>query len=256
MRDWIVALLDPAPMAKGTHDPHKQIKTPPLYRVASETPVAAPDSPPASVSLPAVTNGTSLPPPADKMATRGRSLRSASPSKAAPITPRKIATPRRTKRGRPAGGSALATTAESAEDHSAEPEGTNGDSGVVRVDIESTIEAGPDGDEDVKTTHVTVETPANHPQLPLPTDAQAYLEQAKAAIREANNLTAGRAAGRKRKAAEISVEEDDDPEDEEVEEAQMEIQPAKRVRFTEQELRKEKIKRRATMGIAASLAIG
>lgn len=169
---------------------------------------------------------------------------------------------------------------------SAEPESVNGDGAValssfdalpvaipeavepsgddvVRVDIKTTSEEALDGGEPTITTHVSVETPSRHPDLKVPTDPQAYLDQAKAAIAEANRLTAGRAAGKKRKAMEMF--EDDEEFDEEIAAVnglpaaqQMELveRPAKRLRQTETELRKEKIKRRALTGIIASMAIG
>lgn len=271
MRAWIVALLDPEPIAKGTHDPAKRISTPPRFVMKESLSVA---------------NGASFPPPAESASIRRRTLRSASPSKAPPG--RKMATPRKTRRARGTGAtSSLSTALESAEESSqvpeasAEPESINGDAlltpapetpvlstrqqkteeEVITVDIESTTEPALDGGEPTTTTHVTVETPANHPDLKLPADAQAYLDQAKAAIREANKLTAGRAAGKKRKAMEMlqdeleeveaSVSDVGAPADEVVDQPS-----AKRVRLTEMQLRKEKIKRRATLGIAASLAIG
>lgn len=251
MRDWIVALLDPEPMAKGSADPDKDIQSPPYFEIPGENKRAN------TSEEPSATNGASLPPPEpEKMSNRKRNLRSASPSKA-PATPsRKIATPRRGRRARPAASSTLPETQEEPEEIQGQT--VNGDR--VTVDVNSTTAPGANGDEEVTTTHVTVETPADHPRLAHKHsgDAQAILDQAKAAIDEANHLTAGRAAGRKRKAAEISMEPEDEAADPATgQELATDHQPApKRVRYTEQELRKEKIKRRATVGIAASLAIG
>lgn len=286
MRTWIEALLDPAPIPKGTHDPNKRIATPPRFVMPRPT-----------------SDEISLPPP-EPMSTRKRSLRSASPQKAPPTPTRKIATPRRTRRARgTVGSSSLATAVESAEESSqapevsVEPESINGDAisaprfvtntepervpastleevveteeegdGSVKVDIRTTTEEGVNGSEPITTTHVTVETPANHPDLKVPTDPQAYLDQAKAAIAEANRLTAGRAAGKKRKAMEMFEDESDEEiltvnehgEQMIVQRPATEVaeQPAKRLRLTENELRKEKIKKRATLGIAASMIVG
>lgn len=263
MRAWIEALLDPSPIPKGTHDPSKKISTPPRFMLAR--PSDSPERP-------------SLPPPVEPMSTRKRSLRSASPSKAAAPAGRKIATPKR-RTGRRTGSSNLGTSVESSQaaSQSVEPDSVNGDSmppaqptiqeedesadeDAVKVEITNTVEEGIDGGEPTTTTHVTIETPANHPDLKVPADPQAYLDQAKAAIAEANRMTAGRAAGKKRKAVEM-LQDDEADETKAVEEGSSsstlrEDQPNKRLRLTETELRKEKIKRRATMGIAISLGVG
>lgn len=270
MRPWILALLDPEPIEKGTHDPKKRIATPPRF------------------TMPSTTNGTSLPAPAER-STRSRTLRSASPAKQAPPTPsgRKIATPRRGRRTRNTrDGSLLATNIESAAEDAAsvEPESVNGDaapasptpastvtakaepapiSDSIKVDMELTEELNPATGTLETHTHVVVETPANHPDLPLPNDAQAYLDQAKAALESAKEMTVGRAAGKKRKADEMLIEEEEDVEEETIpvteiveEEEIVEARPVKRVRLTEVELKKEKIKRRAALGTLAGIAVG
>jgi len=285
MRDWILVLLDPSPIGKGTQDPSKGIESPPRFEAPPSEPEQQSEAESEAEQEPAksATNGAASPPAAtEAKSTRKRALRSASPTKSLPPTAqstpgRKIATPRRAKRGRPTTSSLLASTTEE-NDASAEPEPESTNTDTIKVDIETTTEPNADGEEQTS-THVTVETPANHPDLDLPADARAYLDQAKRALSEANKLTASRATGRKRKAREMEIEDaalqtllgdadgDGDAETEGAahaavarivgaDEQDVDVRPVKRLRQTEMELRKERIKARALTGVAASLAIG
>ncbi|KAG9775629.1 DNA-binding domain of Mlu1-box binding protein MBP1, partial [Aureobasidium melanogenum] len=279
MRTWIEALLDPEPIAKGTHDPNKKIATPPRFVIPTS-------------------EATTLPPPTETTSRR-RTLRSASPAKAPPTPSRKIATPRRTRRAKPAASSALAPTAESAEESAApetsvEPESAKFDSIIasskaaakadaeaaledeipvsvsvrsddtVKVDIETTTVPGVNGASPTESVRAVVNVPASHPDLAQPSDPQAYLDMAKESIVAAHKLTASRTPGKKRKA--IEAFEDDESVSEfpefdtvgstaAVTPIEVDERPAKRQRITEIELRKEKIKKRATLGILTTMAM-
>jgi len=290
MRDWIIVLLDPQTMPQGHHDPNKVIKSPPHFEIPSNEPEpmeeAEPEAEPAAVPeeepeveqepeqkpTKATRNGLGTPPLLESKESRKRSLRSASPSKVPTTTPgRKIATPKRTKRGRPTAASLLEPTAEEE------------DTGSVRArrsrsTIEPSASVEPEAMEDtIRVSNVSTSMTTNgdeteslpHHNHPALDDTQAYLDQAHRAIQEANKLTASRAAlgGRKRKMREVEAEdaaisaligESDSPAAALAESAgeELAIRPAKKVRQTEIELRKEKIKARALTGVAASLAIG
>ncbi|KAJ9632466.1 hypothetical protein H2203_000871 [Taxawa tesnikishii (nom. ined.)] len=236
MRPWILALLDPEPIEKGTHDPKKRIATPPRF------------------TMPSTTNGTSLPAPAER-STRSRTLRSASPAKQAPPTPsgRKIATPRRGRRTRNTrDGSLLATNIESAAEDAAsvEPESVNGDAAPASPTPASTVtakaEPAPISDSIKVDMELTEELNPATGTLETHTHV-AYLDQAKAALESAKEMTVGRAAGKKRKADEMLIEEEEDVEEETIpvteiveEEEIVEARPVKRVRLTEVELKKRR----------------
>jgi hypothetical protein len=281
MRSWIEALLDPEPIAKGTHDPNKNIATPPRFVMPTS-------------------EATTLLPPTENTSRR-RTLRSSSPAKAPPTPSRKIATPRRTRRAKGVASSALATTAESAEEFTApetsvEPESLKFDSIIaasgtsaqaeaealledelpittsirsndtVKVDIETTLVPGINGGSPVESVRAVVSVPASHPDLTQPSDPQAYLDMAKESIVAAHKLTASRTPGKKRKALEAFEDDDESvsvfPEFDTVGSSaavapiEIDERPAKRQRFTEIELRKEKIKKRATLGILTTMAMG
>ena len=176
-----------------------------------------------------------------------RSVRSESPTKSR--TPaRKIATPRKPRKGR----GKLEDVDEGA---SVEPESVNGDVAhnthqeTVKVEVENTTSPGAPGEEDIETTNVKVEMPVGHPDLALPDDTETMLEKAREMVREANRIGGARSGKGKRKAEEM-IDTDD--------EVGLEgpSRPSKRIKEVELELRKEKIKRRAVMGLAGSLALG
>lgn len=118
------------------------------------------------------------------------------------------------------------------------------------------------GGEDEERTKVNIELPAGNPDLPIPNDTEAMLREARRMVKEAEDLSAADGGGGdegsnrpskpKRKAEEM-IEDDD-----EIGLEGPRSGPAaatKRARV-EIKLRKEKIKKRAAVGITASLALG
>ncbi len=236
MRHWIEALLDPEPIEQGSKD-KGEISSPPKFIL-----------PPKGSLLP--TQGAS------SLRKRPRERRSVSPSKMA--TPsRKMASPRKQRTSRKDVKSEGVSAASSAmQDLLENGTGTDGHEGrqaggddTVTVEVDSTV-ARQDG---VETTFTAVKVgmPAHHPDLPLPESTEDMLAKAKDMVEEANKLEGKRVNGvkaLKRKADE--VEDDDD------EEVGHEVQPVKRARVLEQELKKERIKTKALLGLSATLAIG
>jgi len=186
--------------------------------------------------------------------------RSISPEAPTKTPIRQIKTPRKPKaRGR---GALTRDTA------SAEPESINGEAAAttttttstklesvaetVKVEVETTRSprrGGGGDDEQIENTKVNIEMPADHPDLPIPDDTQEMVREARRMIAEAEKLT-GPSTGKGKRKAEEMIDEDDEvgldgP-----------AESSKRARKMEIELRKERIRKRAVAGIAASLAIG
>jgi hypothetical protein len=114
---------------------------------------------------------------------------------------------------------------------------------VVKVNVDSEVEA--KGDVETTHTQVKVEMPAGLPELPLPQDTEAMIAEAKRMVEEATKSanSAGPSNLKKRKA-----EEDKD-------ESESSAAPAKKAKV-ESDLRKEKVRSRALIGISATLVIG
>lgn len=126
---------------------------------------------------------------------------------------------------------------------------------VVRVHVDTDVEV--NGDVETTHTHVEVEMPAGSAELPLPEDTAAMIAKAKemveAAVKSQEDNGEAVVSGdlpkrSKRKAEEV--------EDEENEEATMEVAPAPKRAKVESELKKERVKTRALIGISATLVVG
>ncbi|KAI8942739.1 hypothetical protein NX059_000785 [Plenodomus lindquistii] len=258
MRHWIEALLDPAPIEKGNKDKHNPaIQMPPKFDVKNATPATLPPY---------------LPSPPVR-STRGRSTRSASPSKMA--TPsRKIATPRKPRTTRNAAkledpvetatpGSALQThIANGATPSDSAASSVNGDvkesevkepevkEGTFRVEISETTET--KGNVETTTTNVKLDVPHSHSELPEPEDPMKMIEEAKRMVAEAQLLEAGSSDGAI-KVSKRRIEEVVDA----AELAEERSSKAAKVAYTtEQKLTKEKVTRRALVGLGVMAAIG
>lgn len=260
---WIKALLDNTPIENnpGKDSTPKTISPPPKFMM----------------------NDTTLVPPTPS---RGRSRRSASPSKMATATPRKIAGTTRARRNAARAASVLSETSESStqvqtplssqikealtnqfaendsktevtppaseeesKDSVKEVKNEITEESVVRVNVDTEVVV--KGDTETTHTHVEVEMPAGSPELPLPEDTEAMIAKAKemveAAVANTNGSSSSNPSKSKRKLEDIEDEEEEDTETE---------APAKKVKVESVELRKEKIKSRALFGISATLVIG
>ncbi|KAF3003464.1 hypothetical protein E8E13_003503 [Curvularia kusanoi] len=254
MRHWILALLDNEPIEKGAKDKHNvHIQAPPKFDLSKAQDVKLP---PHTASL---------------RTTRARSTRSVSPSKMA--TPsRKIATPRKSRatRGRSEAmkaeeifqstatespSSALVTNGVKAADSIASPvsgevkEDAEVKSETVRIEVKETVEQ--KGDSEVTTTNVQIDVPASHPELREPEDPAKMIAEAKRMVEEARELDAGASStltSSKRKVEDVL--------DAEELEAERPAKLSKKLYTTEQKLTKEKVTRRALVGLTVMAALG
>jgi hypothetical protein len=259
MRHWVEALLDPTPIDKGKKEITSHIQQPPEFDIENATPAL-------------------LPAQSALRSTRARSTRSVSPSKLA--TPsRKIATPRKARTTRGAMKSGLAHAEDALEssaskaasafqnviangaDDDDSSDSVNGDvkevepqseevkEGTVRIEVQETVEH--NGSVETTTTNVKIDVPHNHAELPEPEDPAKMIEEAKRMVAEAQKLEAGSSSdlvkSSKRKVEEI------------VDEEELVGRPSKTARVaytTEQKLTKEKVTRRALVGVGIMAAIG
>ncbi|MCJ1394565.1 hypothetical protein MMC18_007444 [Xylographa bjoerkii] len=241
-----------------------------IEALLDETPVEAVDdkkviSPPPKFTFMANHDRTSLPPPSSTPA-RGRGRpRASSPMKSTSgtkhLSPRKSRTTKASKEAnaasaREASASLQATldsAASRADTESVDGDKVNGekfeekmDGEKVTVQVDSTVEV--HGDTEVTNTKVRVEMPLGSPELPMPESTEDMITRAKEMVEEARKLDGGSSKAAKRKAEEL-----DDEEDEELDTL---LQPAKKARLLEQELKKQRVRKRALIGVAATLAIG
>ena len=218
---WIKALLDPTPIDKGPADPQKSISPPPTFVLPEFI----------SFQPPAATPG------------RGRGARQRSGSPAKTASPKKTASPRKraSKATNAAHASAASATLQTALNNAASAAEARPDD-TVKVEVDSAVET--NGATETTHTNVRVELPAGSAELPLPERTEEMLNTAKKMVEEARKLD-GKAGVKtsKRKAADDAADEPAP-------------QPAKKARVLEEELKKERVKTKALLGLSATLAIG
>ncbi|RYP73640.1 hypothetical protein DL771_003528 [Monosporascus sp. 5C6A] len=258
---WIQALLDPTDIAvtNAPDSPPKKITAPPKF-----------DGVPTSQLLLAPLTPSSVP-----RSTRSR--RSASPSKK-----RSIASPR--KRSTKLSASQQHSTETSAKEGAERlTNGTKADDeasvaateevSIKTVEREAPVVFAPIEEEpkihirfgeevafqdgvEVKNSAVEVELP--FAQQPSPEEAQRLIEEAREMVEAARGADEGETSDNnsKRKADEMATGEDEDEEGEGDSNDETSTQPKSKKMKTEVQLRKERVRNRALVGLSATLAVG
>ena len=239
---WIHALLDPTPISPVADDPNgKSISPPPRFKFTAGDKAHFP----APNGTPARSARASTP------KSRGRPKAGSPEKKSSPQKSTKK--PRATKAMKEANAATardVSASLQAALDGAAsiaDSESVNDDK--VKVDVETTVEK--KGDTETTTTNVKIEMPKDSAELPLPENPEQMIETAKQMVDEARQLD-GQAgpSSSKRKAEFLDDDENTD------EAGDSDLQPAKRARLLEQQIKKEKVRNRALMGVAATMVIG
>jgi hypothetical protein len=240
---WIQALLDPTevpPSGGNDGSPPKRISAPPKFQGAAISPLA----PPTPTSLP-----------------RGsRSKRSVSPTKSAgskrgQASPRKkttrVSSSQTSTEDTPIPTPPASAIVESVSKEPAVVLAPVEEEPKVKINIDQDVKVDKDGKE-ITHTNVEVELPLAG-ELPSAEAAAKMVAEAKEMVKAAAETVAASApAGSskkgKRKAAEIAADADKENEDA--------AEPSAKKVKTEVELRKERVRKRALLGISATLAVG
>ncbi|KAI9795658.1 MAG: hypothetical protein M1833_006899 [Piccolia ochrophora] len=223
---WIKALLDPSPIDRS-QDSKKSISPPPKFVLPKDHSLILP--PPSSTPTPG----------------RGRGRpRSSSPGKHGSPT-KKTASARKkpTKAANAANASAANATLQNALNsvvNAAEAKAEEGTDNV-KVEVDSSVEV--NGDVETNHTQVKVELPGHAPELPLPEKTEDMINTAKEMVKEAQALDKSTPKGSRKRKAETADEDD-------------ESQRPKRTKVLEEQLKKEKVKTKALIGLSVSLAVG
>jgi hypothetical protein len=255
IRHWLEALLHPATIKLGNKDKeagHK-VDMPPHFDVESASPAPLPAYPGAR-------------------STRARSTRSVSPSKIA--TPsRKIATPRKPRRAKADKlAAAEDTVSELIKDavtpsaviqdviaNGATPPATgdvNGESEVevkedtMHLEVEETVET--QGNVERTTTTVKIDVPHSHAELPEPEDPAKMIAEARRMVEEAQKLEGGSTSD----LVKVSKRKVDEVLEAAESAAERSTKAARTAYTTEQKLTKEKVTRRALVGLTVMAAVG
>jgi hypothetical protein len=123
---------------------------------------------------------------------------------------------------------------------------------MVKVEVDEAVET--NGDMEIKTTHVKVELPTVGGP-PSAESTEEMLMKAREMVVEARKLDSESTPSGKRKVDEVDDAEEQD-EELEGDRTEAETRKAKRAKVLEAQLRKEKVKNRALLGLSATLAIG
>lgn len=192
----------------------------------------------------------------------GTSVRASTPKRGRPrgISPAKNASPAKaSKRARPSkkdrdadiatareASAALHTNLDDATSvTSAQTESVDGNKATVEV--VSNVEK--QGDTETTTTSVRIAMPQDSTAMPLPESPTEMIERAKEMVEEAKKLEGESSASSSKRKADL-LDEDSD------EEGDMEQQPAKKARLLQQSLKVEKVRNRAMLGVAVTMALG
>ncbi|KAL8800825.1 MAG: hypothetical protein Q9182_004885 [Xanthomendoza sp. 2 TL-2023] len=235
---WVKALLAPDDVMKNIDNHDKSITPPPKYIFTAN-------------------EKTHLPPPSSRASTPARSRgrpRGSSPTKSEKAaSPRKQRATKASKTEDAANSRAAAASLQEAligSENTAieEEEEEEEESGTVKVELSETTQV--NGEVETTTTNVKVNLPGGmSAQVPPQEQTEEIIREAKAVVEAARKLEGeSYQASKKRKADELDQDSD--------EEADRQLQPAKKARLAEEELKKERVKNRALFGVAFTLAIG
>jgi len=171
----------------------------------------------------------------------------ASPTKSSKSSPRKRQT-KAMKEAAIANANAASETLQSALNDAASIAAEEPATAESDEQVKAEVEQSDDVTATTETTHatITIEIPARSAQMPLPSDTEAMIEAAKKMVEEAKALEGSPKLTRKRKAKEVEPDDID---------AEIPVQPAKKVKVLEEKLKRGKVRTRALVGVAATLTI-